>query len=153
MHLLSRINRSAPVCLHRSIPVYKPAVVPLPFFLSLSLSLSRSVTMVSNVPGRKIRHSVYTYNMHIFAGRRKRFPLEGGNTLNNAWDIFHSFYLYFSWKFVSQRWDQISYFVPVPLNLASWVFECLFKQDMAKSNYIEKIELYIYRIKSNSSCW
>lgn len=28
------------------------------------------------------------YNMYISASRRKRFPLEGGDTLNNGRDIF-----------------------------------------------------------------
>lgn len=82
MHLLSRINRTAPVCLHRSIAVYKPASLFYSFFLSsllslslvlsLLLSVSRSVTMVSNVPGRKIRRSVCTC---IYDGRRERFSL------------------------------------------------------------------------------
>lgn len=108
--------------------------------------------MVSNVPGRKIRHCVYTYNMYIFAGRRKRFPLEGGyNTLNNGWDIFHSFY--HSLSFVETRRDQISHFVPWYVELNK-LFECLFRQDIYMYIELKVILLLDNRIiQSENDIW
>lgn len=107
--------------------------------------------MVSNVPGRKIRHCVYTYNMYIFAGRRKRFPLEGGyNTLNNGWDIFHSFY--HSLSFVKTRRDQISHFVSWYVELNK-LFECLFRQGIYIYIELKVILLDNRIIQSENDIW